>query len=484
VGRGKLFDLSPSPKELDPDPCGNRPSPPPSIHPPRLDLEGWWTWRRAIWALVVAAAVGVLLYSLQHMSPHYEADPNHPRNKAVVAKTRLRFMAAVPISVAIIWFVYWVQLQGGKGEPYALFGGVSVWPSEALRLLAAIWSGIFLWRARKATDANDRFIARRFCLSHKIPEIPERIRRGHLLGRWKVVDRVEVVPAPVVPGTAVIPAATPQPGQPARLMRCRMVNVQKLWNAYLMDGTWGSRMRRAFGVMLIYYLFILGIMEVFGFPSAPCRGSICRGFDWFNTYFLAVPMSMLLTFFVIDATLTNRRFIRYITLHPTKWCERAFNQCGNRGLAQEDLRDLLVVRLIAQRTVVVGEFIYFPFLILFLLLICRNSYFDDWDWPAGVVIVYLTSTLIAMISALMLRQAAEKARRETADRLRERAVFHSARGDSGKADAVKQCVAEIEAERGGAFSLLSQHPILAAIVLPSGGIGIWALLDYLATNAF
>ena len=51
-----------------------------------------------------------------------------------------------------------------------------------------------------------------------------------------------------------------------------------------------------------------------------------------------------------------------------------------------------------------------------------------------------------------------------------------------KSEVLADLIHEVENERRGAFSLLSQHPLIAAVLLPSGGVGIWALLEYFANR--
>jgi hypothetical protein len=52
--------------------------------------------------------------------------------------------------------------------------------------------------------------------------------------------------------------------------------------------------------------------------------------------------------------------------------------------------------------------------------------------------------------------------------------------DTPKIAATEQIIGEIQSNRTGAFATLSRHPLLAAMLLPTGGIGLWALLSYLA----
>jgi hypothetical protein len=65
-------------------------------------------------------------------------------------------------------------------------------------------------------------------------------------------------------------------------------------------------------------------------------------------------------------------------------------------------------------------------------------------------------------------------------KLEQRRVFYLQADKKGMAEAVAALITKVRAEREGAFSALSQYPSIAAIVLPSSGIGAWALLEYAA----
>jgi uncharacterized membrane protein len=76
------------------------------------------------------------------------------------------------------------------------------------------------------------------------------------------------------------------------------------------------------------------------------------------------------------------------------------------NLPAEDLTEFMDIRMIAMRTKAVGRYVYYPFVIFFLLVISRNSLFDDWDWPPGLIVILALSIGLAIVGALMLRRAA------------------------------------------------------------------------------
>ncbi len=93
----------------------------------------------------------------------------------------------------------------------------------------------------------------------------------------------------------------------------------------------------------------------------------------------------------------------------------------------------------------------------------------------------MTGTLIlAVLGALMLRGSAEEARRNALRKLHDRFMRYTAEDNSAKAKAFDHVIKLVRGEREGAFSMLSQYPLLAAVILPSSGIGLWALLEFAA----
>ena len=407
IGRGQAFDLTvnaSTPPELSKDVDEPKGEPKPisrgDIHPPRPDLADWWTGRRiGFTAAAVALTIGAVTWILCFVFGFRLGDvpveePGHVRRAVARAPDprglRRRqvgeviwillthfptYLAlAVVATVALVWRVH--RSQVATGEPFSMFGGVSVWPTDALRILAGLLCFHFLLRVYRRTRINDREIEKHFCLR---PEVePHRSRWWRVgLGKWDVLADGG-----------------------------KRVDAKKLWMAYRSHGQFLPRLWRSFFLTVAYFGVIVLVMLVLGKPTAPCRGACCRRFDLAASYGFSVPVTLFLTFFVLDATIVNRRFIKCLADKETVWPKKSFGhpRCRMRGMMPADLRDYLDIRLIAERTEAVGEIIYYPFLVSFLLIASRSSLFDNWDWPAGVVVVYGLSTLLAISSAVLLRR--------------------------------------------------------------------------------
>jgi hypothetical protein len=123
---------------------------------------------------------------------------------------------------------------------------------------------------------------------------------------------------------------------------------------------------------------------------------------------------------LMDATLVCTRFIRMISL-PTTWTVALGAFRNERQLEppkEEALEHWIDIRAIADATDSLGRFVQCPFLILFIMILARSAYFDQWRWPLSLTVVIGANSVVVFISALRMRMAAEKARRQAIHELK------------------------------------------------------------------
>ena len=131
----------------------------------------------------------------------------------------------------------------------------------------------------------------------------------------------------------------------------------------------------------------------------------------------------------------------------------------------------------------VGQLIYYPFIVLFVMILSRVHYFDDWDWPLGLIAIFGLNAAGAVFAACTLRWAAEGARQDALGCLRQ-LRFAATVGDGSKDSQARTPVAqraleEVEVMRSGAFGSFAENPVVGALLLPSGATGLVALTQYL-----
>jgi hypothetical protein len=260
-----------------------------------------------------------------------------------------------------------------------------------------------------------------------------------------------------------------------------LVDGEKLWDEYTAHGFWTPRLIRFVVPAGAYLLFgLIIILNLFPPPIVPARGWISYKADAIILS-IGVIASIFLTFYVIDATRLNQKFIQYLAEGKTRYPDKTLEiwKTKRPGIDSEDLSELLDVALIGTRTAVVGQLIYYPFLILFLMIISRVSYFDNWQWPISLIIVFSLNSLLALSCALGLQWDAEKARRKAIANLSDKLFGYETLGAENQASALKHMISEIEASESGSFGRFSKHPVLRAILLPSSGIAVVAIVEFL-----
>ncbi|MGR9107785.1 MAG: hypothetical protein ACU843_12710 [Gammaproteobacteria bacterium] len=144
-----------------------------------------------------------------------------------------------------------------------------------------------------------------------------------------------------------------------------------------------------------------------------------------------------------------------------------------------DLNDWLTIRFIAERSRTIGGFIYYPFMILFLMIIARSNTFDRYDFPVTLVILVGINFTLVTCCAIMLRISAEKARKAGLDGLNRRLFTALAESNELRAKQIQLLLDEVKDTREGVFSPITEQPVVRSLLLPFGGVGSVMLLDYL-----
>jgi hypothetical protein len=355
-----------------------------------------------------------------------------------------------------------IIVEGDRGEPFAIFEGVSVWPTESLRLVAAILSVVFtlmVWFERDFDTTTERFFP-----TAPPTTSPLDARRKTLFKRWKSFSnkcRIDIWKEPISNDE---------------------VDAQRLWEDLTFRRRPRCRLYRIVLMLLAYFLVAFYLGWIFGRLSTPCRGETCFLLDTTILIVSVVCVSFLL-FSVVDSIRLHTQWSTLLSSKESKWPRETlikFNQRFNFDNPTY-LNDWLDVDLIAERSEAIGRQIYYPVIVLFLMIAARYPLFDDWKAPIGLVIVMGLSVLYLVSVAYLLRRAAERCRQDNLDRLWKKLV--SVTGQGAKAAPLKEqlemLTREIMAIQRGAFRPLGQQPVLRAVLLLLGGSGGLVILQYL-----
>jgi hypothetical protein len=345
----------------------------------------------------------------------------------------------VGIGLSASW-PWWASLltEYGLGEPMSLFEGISVWPTVALRAISiflGVWF-VFYTLERLKTDLK----LRRDEMGLKKP--PLRFWIGHsLVDRWyKMAALLFWRPIEKVG----------PPGNHAEQKR----EFDKWWHTYYYYGRKHWRLVRAvIGALAMMALWLL-LRNIFGTPDPPARGPVAHSFYKWVTI-IDVIITFLVIFLVVDATLLSRSVVVRLTAIESHWPLAE----GDRD--QEDWFD---IKFIARRTSCITQLIYFPFVMLALLIVSRSPIFDNYTFTPTSALLQVISLAIIVVSVSSLRRAAEKARKNALDHLSEKiAANHDNPSAISQLESLRTQVRDMQE---GAFASPLSQPIVKAVLLP------------------
>ena len=257
-------------------------------------------------------------------------------------------------------YVAWRDTATVRGEPASLISGASAWPTEWLRFAAIVLALGFIVESYMALRTTVLDLTRDFRL--KIST-----RRGHW--RWWL-------------------ASTPVPHA--------VTEADELWEEYQQKGRWGPRCLRIALPLLAYVVFAKCLMSLGTVPRAPLRGLEIFRVDQCLLWISAMGL-LFLTFWTMDAVRLCRWLIEHLSEAPSHYpkATREYFAAWHGGMPGHLLNEWLDVQLIAELTGRVSRLIYLPFIVFFVLLVSRNSWWDHWPWSASLVTIFVLNLSLA-----------------------------------------------------------------------------------------
>jgi hypothetical protein len=368
------------------------------------------------------------------------------RLRRVVSSTAFWLVCGTPVIIFSV--AAFAQSKWAGQEPLAFFSGISIWPSEMLRLIAFMLGIHFMIKAGIDLRANERELEERFCLN---PLPPTRFRWRDIgigLDLWRTTHPNELEAEPEF-------------------------SAQEAWHAYLRRNKFWPRFIRVGILVTMYFGFSFAIFQLLPQLHSPTRGEVAFWFNLVVIYLTAIGM-MILSFYVVDAIQLNSNFIRMFAREVTRW-GRGVVERSHRSppLSEEELSAYNEIFFVAQRTEVVARLIWYPLIILTLMLVARSSFFANWTWPFSLILISGLNATWALGSAILLRRAAEQLRLAAIRNLQLSRVWSHAVAE--KREMFDELIAEIRALKKGAFAPLTQQPFIHAILFNSGGLGLLAV---------
>jgi len=436
--------------------------------------KAWWVGLKKPLALVLAIVAALVMTILVF-----------PRT----LKSLNRIVSVGIVSLVALIVIAARNHYDPDGEPLRLLDGISTWPSEFLRLAASFFA------------------------------------LGSIVHGWRWLaknDTEEVKPFFDPPRRAESP---PGEGGGGRTpwhegwFRLGLGSGPSDWSEYHRLSGGDYRLKRSVTLGVCYAIFAMIVSSLLESPDRPVRGTLN---DWIDLLLLgfSVIATVGLLVFVADATLLCTRFVgRLSGSVSTEWSgtkveewAKALGFVRPRAAGQDTSHDtpraaglpadrlealpddvqraigyLVGVKAIAALTKGVGPLIYYPAVALVLMFLSRNRALDNWDWPTDLVIMFTIAGAAVAACGMALRMAADRFRRDALKGLE--TILHQARQQAlGKDDdpltkAIQATVEEVKAVDVGAYSSISQNPVLRAVLIPLGALGgLIPLLQKLDVN--
>ncbi|SFM16323.1 hypothetical protein [Variovorax sp. OV329] len=480
--------------------------PPPSALYPKLHFA---TLVLVLVLLIVPLWLAPLLASraLRRQLVHYLGGRGRQRlaywRRLGLGVALLLLSVGLPLWLAGHWepFAAWLTLNG---KPISGSDGISIWPTEAIRLLTWVLCLYLIFIGWTTLSQNLDDIIARFRLGRTRQQlVAEQREAERKLPRWqKLVNMFSMRFAARSQGAS----ATGLP-----------VEAVDFWRRYIVQNRIGARAFRT----VTYVVVGLGVSAFLWAAMhdawvVPQRGELSARVH-LGLHFLMFAAMYFLVFFVVDATAFCVSFVRGLREYGANWPVATLAKFENElRIPRGYLDNWIDLEFIAMRTKCVTRLIYFPFIVLSLFLVSRSAAFDDWYMPMTGIVLAVLGAGVALACAVALRYAAEASRRFAMERLRDEitqvsgearaaaspaaaAGSSSAAGnqataapepadppghvrpaDPPKAAQLTLLLQRMDNLHEGAFAPFWQQPLLKAVLLPFATLGGTSLLDYLA----
>jgi hypothetical protein len=409
-------------------------------------FRDWLFAPGVIWRLIIIALAVLAMAAWISMSIARRTLPGGgtalERLKRALVSTVFWLVCGGPLIILLVALVaqYWAP-----EEPLVFFSGISIWPTEMVRLIAFVLAIFFMFKASFDLRANAKMIEAEFSFG----PLPLTAFRWRDLGigfeHWQMK-------------------------QPSRTS---LFSAEEAWHTYLCRNKFWPRFIRIGILFALYSIFVLAILHLFPQPPPPARGDLAFRIDKI-VFYLAGAGLLVLSFYVVDAIQLNSNFIRMFGREVTNWGRRVVDRSHRSPpLDEEELSAYHEIFFVARRTQAVAPLIWYPLLVFTLLVVARSSFFDNWTWPASLVLIWAVTAAWALGSAILLRRAAEQLRETALNDLRRFRLL--GRETEAKREMFDELIAEIRDLKTGAFAPLTEQPFIRAVLFPGAGLGLLAV---------
>lgn len=459
IGRTAAMDLSPIDSDLQPRPVrgveiGNT-----MLDGPHAILGG------------IALTLGALLVTIASLRVRAALRALGQTVRARRWATGMLVLVAVGLVVTVTRALRGALAhEGASIEPFAWFEGVSLWPSEIVRALAVLTAVALVIHVMLTLRRTSTTLEREF------------------------FEKIAGEKASAPPGEWTPPGA----------LQCLLgiftrqsessIDTERLWRTYRRLTTRRWRFARIVVLSVLFDLLAVTVIRgIFSKPYVPYRGELSSTVDSVMLVLSVASVSVLM-FSVTDAIWICLRFTRELgRAVPTGWPMEILARRGRvLGLPAEPLKAWLDMRFVAAWTSALMQIVYYPAVVICLLMVARSTVFDRWEpAPLGLLIMVVVSFGFTVGCAVSLRRMAERVRANTRETLTRELLLCQGRPPRlpgttghpryprGTPAQLDRLMTEVDRMSAGAFAPLPQQPFVRVALLPLSSAGGLAVIEWL-----
>ncbi len=381
------------------------------------------------------------------------------------------FIGLLALVVSMNYLAFFAKNE----ELFSWVEGVSMWPTELIRLATLLLVIVLFRRAWLKIQWNDFVVSKHF-----FPDT------------W----RIAIVPSSAPAKQSLLYVVSGYWRELVRPNKYDPLCPREIWIEHVHPRTFFARFIRAVVPALMFVAFGAIVLNLVELPERPYRGEVFGRLDFvilFSTLFAV----QVLMFFVAEATARCNRMAQQLKKVPN-WPSATLAALGltNSSALESDsgtLRGercgsifdpLLDMHLIAERTDVLSGLIYYPFFALGLFIASRTPLFDNWYPPWQLNLLFLISFAVPVISALRLRNNAEDLRRIAIEKLSLCVLAQKGLDNPQLLEQLEEALKQVKSMDKGAFRPFTHQPWLKALFLPLSSWSGFTILEFLITTNF
>ena len=239
------------------------------------------------------------------------------------------------------------------------------------------------------------------------------------------------------------------------------------------------RFRWAFVLTSIMVTIVLGVfIPALGMPFYAHRSDLATAF-YSGTGLVDWVMTQFLIFIVFSATCSCLLFVNKLQQKERPWPYTTVSAYNRRiQLPQNDgfIYDWINLDFVARRTRCIGNLIYYPFVLLAILILSRSTVFANFGPSVVIIFIHGISLFIVLACTLMLWLVAKSAQNAAKQRFAD-GVIGAKQTAEGYFDQLQLLLSRVEQLREGAFAPFMQQPLVKAMLFPLSSGGFIALIE-------